>query len=193
MKSDIIVSNVKKQFGQKLVLDQFNAVFPSGKTTCIMGPSGCGKTTLLHLLLGLEKPDAGTIEGVHDLKLAAVFQEDRLCEEFDAITNVKIAVSEEITIARIQEHFRLLELSDYENKPVSSLSGGMRRRVAIARAMLAESDLVIMDEPLHGLDEKLKEKVLSYLKSVVTGKTTIIVTHNGEEARFLADRILEIK
>ncbi len=193
MKSDIIVSNLKKQFGQKLVLDQFNAVFPSGKTTCIMGPSGCGKTTLLHLLLGLEKPDAGNIEGLHDLKLAAVFQEDRLCEEFDAITNVKIAVSEQITIARIQEHFRLLELSDYENKPVSTLSGGMRRRVAIARAMLAESDLVIMDEPLHGLDEKLKEKVLSYLKSAVIGKTTIMVTHNGDEARFLADKILEIK
>ena len=193
MKSDIIVSNLKMQFGQKLVLDQFNAVFPSGKTTCIMGPSGCGKTTLLHLLLGLEKPDAGNIEGLHDLKLAAVFQEDRLCEEFDAITNVKIAVSEQITIARIQEHFRLLELSDYENKPVSTLSGGMRRRVAIARAMLAESDLVIMDEPLHGLDEKLKEKVLSYLKSAVIGKTTIMVTHNGDEARFLADKILEIK
>lgn len=191
MKSDIIVCNITKQYGNKLVLNQLNAVFPYGKITCIMGPSGCGKTTLLNLLLGLEIPDAGLIQGMEHLKLAAVFQEDRLCEEFDAITNVKMAVGEEVSITEIQEHFRLVELTDYEGKPVSNLSGGMRRRVAIVRAILAKSDLLIMDEPLKGLDARLKQKVLYYLKSVIEGKTVIMVTHDIEETQFLADKILE--
>ena len=192
MQSDIIVSKVVKQFGGKCVLDHISAVFAHGKTTCIMGASGSGKTTLLNLLMGLKAPDTGTIQGVDHLKLAVVFQEDRLCEEFDAITNVKIAVPEGVSISMIMEHFDLVELTDYENKPVSNLSGGMRRRVAIVRAILAESDLLIMDEPLKGLDVKLKAKVISYLKRQLKERTVIMVTHDSEEARALADEIIEM-
>ncbi len=192
MGSDIILQEIKKKFEQKLVLDSFNATFPEGKTTCIMGPSGSGKTTLLNIILGLVKPDSGIVTGLEKRTTAAVFQEDRLCEEFDAITNVLIAVPSKVTVKQIIEEFNKVCLLDYENKPVKNLSGGMKRRVAIVRAVLAESDLLVLDEPLKGFDEKLKKSVMTYLKEAIQGKTTIIVTHDKEEAVFLGDSILEL-
>lgn len=193
MGSDIIFKEIKKSFEGKLVLDNFTATFPEGKTTCIMGPSGSGKTTLLNIILGLVKPDSGMIIGLEKQACAAVFQEDRLCDEFDAITNVMIAVSAKITVQQIIDEFNKVSLVDYENKPVSNLSGGMKRRVAIVRAVLADSDILVLDEPLKGFDAKLKASMMTYLKEAVKGKTSIIVTHESEEARLLADQLVELK
>ncbi|MDD5935013.1 MAG: ATP-binding cassette domain-containing protein [Clostridiales bacterium] len=192
MGADIVLSNIKKQYKEKVVLDQFSATFLEGKTTCIMGPSGVGKTTLLNLILKLENPDSGTITGIDKKTCAAVFQEDRLCEEFDAITNVMIAVSSHISEEQIREEFEKVHLSDYERKPVSSLSGGMKRRVAIVRAVLADSELIVLDEPLKGFDRTLKMDMLEYLKEALKGKTAILVTHEKEEASTLGDIIIEL-
>ena len=192
MAENILIQGVNKSFSDLRVLHDFNACIPHGELTCIMGPSGRGKTSLLHLLLGISKPDSGSIVGMAGKTLAAVFQEDRLCEQFDAFENVKLARVEKITSQRIKEEFDKVGLTDYEKKPVLDLSGGMRRRVAIVRAILANADIIILDEPMKGFDTPLKLKVLQYIKEATKGKTVIMVTHDYEEAQILEARILEM-
>src|SRR5665648_18627 len=137
---DITADNICKRFGDKQVLDHFSAVMQGNGTTSIMGPSGCGKTTLLNLLMGLMSPDSGTISGVPDAK-GAVFQEDRLCETFSAVANVKMVCRKDISRKMIEEHLSEIGLEGSLSVPVSQLSGGMRRRVAVVRAILADSDM----------------------------------------------------
>lgn len=192
MGQEIIIQGVSKSFSDLNVLHNFNAKITYGEITCIMGSSGSGKTTLLNLLLGLCKPDQGSIQGLEGKSIAAVFQEDRLCESFDAIENVKLAISHKISDQRIMGEFQKVRLTDYENKPVSQLSGGMKRRVAIIRAILADSEVIIMDEPIKGLDAELKQTVLEYIKNATLGKTVIMVTHDREEAQLLGAKIIEI-
>ena len=164
-----------------------------GKTTCIRGRSGCGKTTLIRLLLRLDIPDKGKIEGVSDRKLSAVFQEDRLCENLSAASNIRLVCTETITDRELEEAYKAVALTEIWQKPVRELSGGMRRRVSILRALLAESDCVIMDEPLRGLDEKTRAKTIDYILKKTEGKTLIFVTHEEKEAVWLkADRTVDI-
>ena len=163
-------------------------VFPEGKTTCIRGRSGCGKTTLIRLLLGLDIPDKGKIEGISDRKISAVFQEDRLCENLSAASNIRLVCTETISDRELEEAYKAVALQ----KPVRELSGGMRRRVSILRALLADSDCVIMDEPLRGLDEKTRAKTIDYILKKTEGKTLIFVTHEEKEAVWLkADKTLK--
>ena len=163
-------------------------VFPEGKITCIRGRSGCGKTTLIRLLLGLDIPDKGKIEGISDRKISAVFQEDRLCENLSAASNIRLVCTETISDRELEEAYKAVALQ----KPVRELSGGMRRRVSILRALLADSDCVIMDEPLRGLDEKTRTKTIDYILKKTEGKTLIFVTHEEQEAVWLkADKTLK--
>lgn len=192
MEEVIRIQQLSKSFSNHKVLHNFNATIKCGEITCIMGASGAGKTTLLNLILGLSKPDQGQIVGVEGRSMAAVFQEERLCEDFDAIENVKLALSEKISSGRIQEEFKKVSLTDYENKAVRNLSGGMRRRVAIVRALIGNFDIIILDEPLKGFDTDLKTKVLHYIKEVSKNKTVIMVTHDYEEARFLEANIIRL-
>ena len=179
---NIILKNITKQFDNTFVLEQFNLELSEGRITCLMGPSGSGKTTLLSILMGLVKADSGTIYGLKGKKLAAVFQEDRLCEGISAVQNIKMVCSRKMKDSRIIEELQKVGLKGIESKMVSELSGGMKRRVAIVRAVMADSDLVIMDEPFKGLDETLKRQVMEYVKHKTAGKTVIIVTHERAEA-----------
>ena len=111
--SDIIIRNLSKAFGDKRVLEGFDLTIPDGGICCIMGESGCGKSTLIKLIMGIYAPDGGQIAGVPD-KIAAVFQEDRLCEDFSALTNVRITAARGVTSARISEEFRVLGLEGNE-------------------------------------------------------------------------------
>ena len=184
--NDIIISNISKSFGEKVVFSEFSEIVPANQTTVIMGESGCGKTTLINMIMGLEKADDGVFEGVPE-KISAVFQEDCLCEDFSAISNVRAVTGSKISKACISNVLKKLGLSEQDiTLPVRELSGGMKRRVAIARALLADSDLLIMDEPFKGLDTATRSAVINLILSYISNKTLIVITHSPEEAELLS-------
>ena len=187
---DIQLKNINKAFGENVVFKDFSCTFKAGEITCIEGASGKGKTTLLNILAGLLLPDSGEIIGVPS-KIAFVFQEDRLCEDFSAMSNIKLTCGNSISKEKIASHLRDLGL-DADSKPVKEYSGGMKRRVAIARAICYDADLIILDEPFKGLDEKLKRNVMDYVVKYTEGKTVICVSHDKAEAEYLGGNILSI-
>ena len=124
-----------KRFGDKPVLENVSLTVPAGAVLCLMAPSGWGKTTLLRCIAGLEKPDSGTVQGVPE-RIGYVFQEDRLCGHMSAVENVRLATGRRMDTEIIRAHLTELGLGDQLHQPVEELSGGQRRRVAIARAVL---------------------------------------------------------
>lgn len=180
---DIKLTEIYKSYKDVPVLENINILFKKGKTTCIMGASGIGKTTLIRILTGLTKADRGKIQGVDGRKAAVVFQEDALIDHWDALKNVELVCDPSITKEMIEEEFFKLGLENYKNKAVSQLSGGMRRRVAILRALMADSDLIVMDEPFSALDEDSKIRVIEYIKMKTKGKTLVVVTHDKEDVQ----------
>lgn len=189
--NDIVLTGISKSFPGKTVLADFSLVFPCGKITCIKGASGCGKTTLLRILAGLEKADSGTIEGIPE-HISFVFQEDRLCEDFSAMSNILLVTGKTVSKDRIREHLKELGLDGNEDKPVKTFSGGMKRRVAIARAVCYSSSLIILDEPFKGLDVKLREETMNYIKRHAEGRTIICVTHDPAEAAFMGGELIDM-
>ena len=190
---DITVEGLYKAYGDKKVLTAFSAVFPAGKCTCIMGDSGVGKTTLLRILMGLADADAGLVTGLAGCKPAAVFQEDRLCDSFSAVTNVAFACAKTVTRRRIASHLAAVGLGESLRQPVRELSGGMRRRVAVVRAMLAGGQILFLDEPLKGLDEQNKEAVAAYILRHAEGRTILMVTHSLDEAALMGGAVLSMQ
>ncbi len=176
----IVISHLVKSYNGKVVLKDYSAVIDTNQITCILGPSGCGKTTLLHLMMGLIRPDSGSLSGIPEKK-SAVFQEDRLCEPFSAIANIRLTAPKSCPERTMEEHLSRVGLQGSMNVPVRELSGGMRRRVAIVRAVLATSDILFMDEPFKGLDAETKQTVIRYVKEQTAGKTVILVTHDPDE------------
>lgn len=187
---DLVLEHVEKRYGDKVVLRDFSARFPGGECTCIMGPSGCGKTTLLRLILGLETPDGGQILG-RSFPMAAVFQENRLFEDFSALSNVT-AVCPRERRPEAARHLMALGLGESLHAPVRTLSGGMKRRVAVARAVLAPGEILVLDEPFTGLDRDTKAAVLAYLKDHTQGRTLLLVTHDPAERDALAQHTLDM-
>ena len=181
--SDIVLRNVSKRFDEKQVLQDFSHTFREGSFTCIMGPSGGGKTTLLNLLTGFISPDRGPIDGLPE-RIAVVFQEDRLCEDFSALTNIRMVTGKKLSDEMIRRELEELGLSGSIDQPVDELSGGMKRRVAIVRAILYDADLILFDEASKGLDEERKKQVLDYIRRKTAGKTVIYITHDPEEAAY---------
>ncbi len=190
---DIAVKKISKSYGEEQVLKDFSCDFLEGKLTCIMGRSGGGKTTLIKLLMGLEKPTEGSIEGLFGKKLSAVFQEDRLCENLSAAANIRLVCRNHVSDEELKGAFQRVCLDEVWRKPVRELSGGMRRRVAILRALFAEYDCLILDEPLKGLDEETKQKTAAYILEKTQGKTVLAVTHEEEETELLkAEKIVRM-
>ena len=190
----IAIQNLTKSFHGLLVLNGLNMELVSGNTYCLMGASGIGKTTFLRILLGLEQPDGGTVTinggSAADCHMTAVFQEDRLCETFSALDNVLLAAGRNLKReAAYRELCRLLP-EESVTRPVSTLSGGMKRRVAILRALLAPSCAVLMDEPFTGLDEDTKQTVVEYIKEKTVGKLLIVVTHQEEDMAALNGQLI---
>ncbi len=172
------IRNLSKAYGEKQVLQGFSCQLPRAGFTVLTGPSGVGKTTLLHILLGLVEPDAG--EYPRDLRCSAVFQENRLLPGRSPVKNLAVCApkgmgKEEIT-ALLQE----ILPSDCLMSPVEALSGGMQRRVAIARAMAAPSDLILMDEPFTGLDPGTADNVMEFILRHQAERTLLIATHQRE-------------
>lgn len=181
--SDIIVRNLVKEYEGHRVLNHFNATFPQGKMTVIMGPSGKGKTTLLRILMGLENYDSGEITGISGQKKSAVFQEDRLCENLNAISNIKLCNSN-LDREVIEKSLFSIGITAPQEQRVSEFSGGMKRRVAICRALLAEHDILFLDEPFKGIDEEQKKITMEFMKDHIYNTTTIYITHDSSEVDF---------
>ena len=175
------------------VLRDFSLELAQGEAVAVMGESGSGKTTLTRLLLGLEKPVSGTIQGLEGKRVAAVFQEDRLLPWFSARKNVAAVLTcgREEAAALTDRVLEEVELSEAADKPIRELSGGMQRRAAIARALAFGGDLLILDEPLKGLDDELKKRVASRIKAHFS--TLLLITHSEEEAElFGCGRIVRL-
>lgn len=188
--SDIILDSVSKSYEGKTVLNGMSLVFKEGEITCIKGPSGCGKTTLLRILAGLTQKDSGKISGIPE-RISCVFQENRLCEDFSCVSNITAVTGRSIKKETILDHLAELELAGCANESVKNLSGGMKRRVAIARAVCYKSDLLLLDEPFKGLDDKLKLKVMDYVKAHAAGHTIICVTHDNFEAEYMGGTLVD--
>lgn len=188
---DLRVTGLYKSYGEKTVLSGLTFTLPAGGRLALMGRSGCGKTTLLRILLGLETADGGRIEGLPP-RLSVVFQEDRLCPDFSAFDNVRLAAP----AAAREEIFACLAslgLGEADGaRPVRDLSGGMRRRVAIARAWLAPGELLLLDEPFKGLDDATRAAVTAYLDRTVGGRTLLLVTHDVSDAAALHAPVLSL-
>ena len=189
--ADLILTGISKSFGRHRVLKDLDLRFPAGQITCVMAPSGAGKTTLLRILMGLETADAGEIRGMEGQRVGAVFQEDRLLPWASAAGNVRL-VNAALTGAEIREAFSSAGLGGNEEQPVSELSGGMARRVALLRALLAENEVLLLDEPFKGLDEETRRAVIGCLLRYRAGRTTVVVTHDGKEAAALGARIITL-
>lgn len=176
------LENITKSFGDKKVLENFTIDFPPGTVSCVMGKSGCGKTTLLHIAAGLLKPEQGII--IDDIpSKTMVFQDDRLLPWYNILKNITIhGVSQEIG----RHYLKAVGLAGQEDKKPGELSGGMKRRAAIARALAYGGDLYLLDEPCRGLDKETQKDIFSLLNKELQGKTGIIITHDQEEAKALS-------
>lgn len=184
----IHISHLSKAFGEKAVLSDFSATLKAGGAYALMGASGVGKTTLLRILLSLESKDSGEITGLPS-RIAAVFQEERLIPTLSAVDNLRFALKD-VALEKIEATLSSLGLADSLNAPVSTLSGGMRRRVSLARALLFDAPFLLFDEPFKGLDEETRLVAIEAVKAERRGRTLLFVTHDKEEAALLDAEIL---
>lgn len=186
----IEIKNISFSFGNNKIISDLSLEIEAGKTYCIMGKSGVGKTTLMKLISGLIKPDDGEITGTEKLKKSFIFQENRLLPNLSVYENLKYVSADE---NKISEALKNTDLLSEKNKMTGELSGGMARRVAIARATAFDGDIFFIDEPLYGLDVKTSQDILELIKNTVKNKTAIIITHSPEEAFYLSDKIVFLK
>ena len=177
----IILENISKSYDGRKVLDDLSYTFEPGKPVVIGGESGIGKTTLLRIIEGLETPDSGNVifEGSsrEKCRFAPVFQETRLIESLNAVGNVKL-IDRSLSAEHIEKELSALIPAEELHKKVRDLSGGTARRVEIVRAILAPSDVLIMDEPLTGLDDDNAAKVTDYILNNIGERIFIASSHN---------------
>lgn len=184
----IDIKNLSLSYEGERVIEQFSLHVDKGEKIALMGPSGCGKTSLLEAIAGLLKPDKGTVSV--NGRISCVFQEPRLLPWLSALKNVNVVLSD--SAATEDEAAKWLEavgLYEDAHKLPSQLSGGMQQRVNIARALAYGGDVLLLDEPMKGMDAETAEAVAELIKSSAKDKTLILVTHDEEEARAFADRI----
>ncbi|MGN0506293.1 MAG: ATP-binding cassette domain-containing protein [Lachnospiraceae bacterium] len=191
--TDIVLSDITKAYGEHTVLQNLSLTLSAGHPVALMGSSGIGKTTLLRLVLGTESPEAGSIErGKNVTNFSVVFQENRLCEETSVRRNLELVCRTKKQREEIPTLLARLGLAACESKRVSNLSGGMKRRVAIGRALLADAQVFLFDEPFQGLDPATKLAVMRLVKERIQGKTVLFVTHEKSEAMFFDCQITEL-
>lgn len=181
----IQIKNISKTYDNKKIIDNFSLDIGEGEWVVLSMPSGAGKSTFFRLLAGIEKADEGSIEGVKSV--AMVFQEDRLCENFSAVENVALVLPGKADKAGIIKALNAVVITE-ANKAVKELSGGQRRRVALIRALMSPSELIIMDEPLTGLDDDTIKIVTDYILSECKEKSVVIATHNQDFIKVLVEK-----
>ena len=197
---EIIIQNLSKSYEGRPVLSGLNMTFTSQSPCCLMSPSGSGKTTLFRILMGLETADSGSIHFTDDTGrtlpgrpgFSVVFQENRLCEAFTPLENVRMTAGRSLPPEQIRKEMALLLPEESLDRPVSTLSGGMKRRTALCRAILTPSSVLLMDEPFTGLDDAMRRQVIRYLLDRLAGRLLLLSTHSQEDVSLLGGKCLRL-
>lgn len=184
----INIENLSISYNNHTVIDKFSYTINSGEKIALVGVSGTGKTSIINAIMNLI-PYEGNISFSETPRIATVFQEDRLIEELSVFTNIHMTANG-LTNNEIIDYINSVGLTP--RKKVSELSGGMKRRVAILRAILAPSNLLIMDEPFKGLDRTTKELIMNLISKKASDTTMIIITHDMSEATYFNSKIINI-
>ncbi len=200
---------IYKRFGKVVAVEKMDFDIEEGSLVTLLGPSGCGKTTLLRMVAGLEEPTEGDIfikgarindTPIHKRNLGMIFQNYALFPHKTIFDNVAFglkyrSVSKEQIREKVTQALEMVRLPGVENRMPSQLSGGQQQRIAMARAIVIEPDVLLMDEPLSALDENLREEMRREVDNLqqVLGVTTIFVTHDQREALSMSDKILVMK
>lgn len=184
----ITITNLSIQYDDKKIINDFSAQINTGESIALIGPSGVGKTSIINGILDLI-PYEGSISHSDTPVFAVVFQEDRLCPGLSVYTNLKVTCGK-MPRQELNAYIKRAGLEPSSN--IDTLSGGMRRRVAILRAILAPSNILIMDEPFKGLDSNTKELMMTMVKEKASDKTMILITHDISEAQFFNCRSIDI-
>ena len=203
----LVVKSVVKRFGEHTVLQAFDLSVAKGEFVALLGPSGCGKSTLLRIIAGLETPNGGDVLiagrnvtelAPEDRNIALMFQSYALLPHMTVLENVRFPLRMRSNLSRAEQEKRsmealaLVKLDPFSSRYPRQLSGGQQQRVALARSIVAEPDLLLLDEPLSNLDARLREDMQIELKRLheELGLTTIFVTHDQDEALGLADTVI---
>lgn len=201
----LVLQGLYKQFenSDKATLNEIDLEIEKGEFVCIVGTSGCGKSTLLNLVAGLETPTGGKVllDGEEVTGPGAdrtvMFQEHGLFPWLSVIENVKFGmkmagVSKQEQEEKAMHYLKMVHLEEYRDYPIHQISGGMRQRTALARALTMDSSVLLMDEPFSALDKQTSNRLREELQRIwqETGKTILFITHSVEEAVYLADRVV---
>lgn len=184
----LTIDRISKSYGSKAVLDNISLELRDGAVSCLLGPSGCGKSTLLDIIAGTTVPDSGSIRGICGRSMAFAFQEPRLLPWRNVAANVDFVLDRALSASeraeRVRRSLELVEMSESSDMMPDQLSGGMAQRVSLARALAADADIMLLDEPFSAIDDALKQTIFQRLKSLwsTRGTTVVIVTHNEAEA-----------
>lgn len=188
------IRNLCKTFGSKKVLNNLNITLEDGGIYCLMGPSGMGKTTLLRIIMNLESKDAGEITGIDpDVEISSMFQEDRILPMLSAVANVNMMYEKKRPVKEIKEDLSQILPKKCLRQPVCELSGGMKRRVSLARCMHYQGKMIILDEPFTGLDMATKQEVISYILKNRRNRILLVATHGIEDAALLGAEVIHLE
>ena len=200
------VRDVTVRFGERTVLQHVSLHLDAAEVVAVLGPSGCGKSTLLRVIAGLLRPDTGSVwldgndislRPPHLRGIGLMFQDEQLFPHLDVAANVcfglrmqRVPTAE--AAQRVQQMLQLVGLPTFGERRVQHLSGGEAKRVALARALAPRPRVLLLDEPLTGLDRELHDRLVTDLGRVLaaTGTTTLLVTHDRDEASALASRVV---
>lgn len=184
----IEIKNLSLSYEGERVIESFSLTLEKGEKIVLMGPSGCGKSSLLSAVAGLLTPENGSVKTGG--RISFVFQEPRLLPWLSALENINSVLSDSpASLPEAQKWLDAVGLGSDSDKLPSELSGGMQQRVSIARALAYDGDILLLDEPSKGMDAETKAAVWEKILSAAEGKTSILVTHDEEEAASFGGKI----